>query len=59
MEILKQLLELLFILKNKIFPTENLSKTLDEFYNKLVEYKANCCAIDMANRTITKEREQE
>lgn len=43
MEILKQLLELLFILKNKIYPPENLSKTLDEFYNKLVEHKANFC----------------
>lgn len=42
-ETLRQFLELLFILKNKIFPSENLSKTLDEFYNKLVEHKANWC----------------
>lgn len=43
MKILRQFLELLLILKNEIFTSENLSKTLDEFYNKLVEYKANFC----------------
>lgn len=42
-EVFRQFLELLSDLKNKVYPTENLSKTLDEFYNKLVERKANFC----------------
>lgn len=42
-EVFRQVLELLSDLKNKVYPTENLNKTLNRFVEKLVDHKANWC----------------